>query len=181
MEHALATKDNIIYTMKAMGTLRVDQLMKYFRSADDAQKVAFYITELIDSHILTYDKGTNEVTFRDSLRLNRDPVIRRIMAFWILAYMGYDKIQELYSLRYPSQVLYVTETNESYDISVCVTADEGAFAECARQLYLIPGAPDNVNHIAVVPDHEVGKKVLEYNFDSYCIFDEDKVPHYYSL
>ena len=167
--------------MKAMGTLRIDQLMKYFRSADDAQKLAFYIKELIDTNVLSYDKGTNEVTYQDSLRLNRDPIIRRIIAFWIPAYMGFDNIRELYSLRYPAQILFVTETNIAYDISVCVTADEGAFAECARQLNLIYGVPDNVNHIAIVPDHEVGKKVLAYNFDSYCIFDEDKVPHYYSL
>lgn len=180
MEHALATSDNIINTMKAMGTLRIDQLMKYFRSSDDAQKLAFYIKELIDTHVLSYDKSTNEVTYRDSLRLNRDPIIRRIIAFWIPAYMGFDNIRELYSLRYPAQILFVTETNVAYDISVCVTGDEGAFADYARQLHLLSNVSDNVNHIAIVQNHEIGEEILKYNFDSYCIFGEDKIPHYYS-
>lgn len=167
--------------MRAMGTLRIDQLAMYFRAADDAQKLAFYIKELVDYHVLIYDKGTNEVTYRDSLHMNRDTVIRKIIAFWIPAYMGYDKIRELYSLRHPAQILFITEANEVYDISVCVTADEGAFSSYARQLTLLSDVSDNVNHIAVVQNHETGKQILKYDFDSYCIIGEDKTPNYYSL
>ena len=181
MEHALTTKDCIVNLMKVMGTLRIDQLLKYFRCADNANNAGYYIKELIDSSVLSYDKSTNEVTYNESLRFNRDPILRRIIAFWIPAYMGFENVQELYVLRYPSQILLVTESNENYDISVCVTPEEGAFVNCVRDLHLVSDVSDNVNHIAVVQNHVVGEEILKYGFDSYCILDDDKTPHYYTL
>lgn len=176
----LSTKDCIVDTMKAMGTLRIDQLIKFFRSADDARNLDYYIKELISSGILDYDKGTNEVTYHNSLLLSRDPVIRRIIAFWVPAYMGFDNIREMHPLRYPSQILFGTETNETFDLSVCVTAEEGAFCRYNWDLAGIAGENDNTNHIAVVSSHEVGREILQYGFDSYCIYDDDKTPQYYT-
>ncbi len=176
----LSTKDCIVDTMKAMGTLRIDQLTTFFRSADDARNLDYYIKELIGSGVLDYDKGTNEVTYHDSLMLNRDPVIRRIIAFWVPAYMGYDNIREMRPLRYPSQILFSTETNEIFDLSVFVTAEEGAFCRYNWDLTGIAGENDNTNHIAVVRCHEVGREILQDGFDSYCIYDENKTPQYYT-
>ena len=41
------------------------------------------------------------------------------------------------------------------------------------------GIPDDVNHIAIVRNESLGREVLKYGFDSFCILDEDKEPIYY--
>ena len=82
-------------------------------------------------------------------------------------------------LRYPSQLLLISGTNDCYDITVCPDAQIGALAARTRKLVEVDGMEDDVNHIAVVYSSKVGQSVLPYGFDSYCIYNSEMEPQYF--
>ena len=173
------TQNCIQDILRMIGTASVDQLMKFFRNAPDASNVRYYIEEMRKLSLLDYEPSSNWVRYRDAPGLNDDVERRRVLAFWIVAEFGYDFIREIIPLRYPSQLLFITETDDVYDVTVCVSEKEAQLVANTRPIYTLPDVEDDVNHIALVIRPEVGEKVLKYGFDSYCVLDsETKEPHY---
>lgn len=174
-----STQNCIQDLLRIIGTASVDQLVKFFRNAPDAANVRYYIEEMRKLSILDYEPSSNWVRYRDAPGLNDDVERRRVMAFWIVAEFGYDFVREITPLRYPSQLLFITETDEVYDVTVCVSEKEAQLVATTRPLHSLPGVEDDVNHIALVIRPDVGDKVLKYGFDSYCVLDpKTKEPHY---
>lgn len=174
-----STEDCIQEVVRTMGTVSVEQLLRYFRNAPDKDNLQYYIEELIRMRVFDYIKPSNWVRYHNSPKLNETEERRRVMAFWVVADFGYDNIRELYVLRAPWQLLMITEDNNVFDIAVCVNKGDAIAMARAIPQAQIAGVPDEVNHIAIVREKEMGATVLPYGFDSCCILDENKSPHYY--
>lgn len=174
------TQNCIQETVRSLGTISVEQLVRLFRSAPDADNVEYYLKELIGMSVFEYSRANNWVRYHGAPGLKEDFERRRVMAFWIVADFGYDNVREVIPLQYPAQLLFITEDNDVFDITVCVSEKEAVIAAATWSLTKIEGVEDEVNHIALVRDPEVGKAVLKYGFDSYCILDEDKKPQYFT-
>lgn len=179
----ISTRKNLEDVIRAMGTLHVEQLVRYFRGAGDADKVPYYIKDLIANRILDYDDAKSRVTWHNAPALQEEAITRTCMAFWLVAYFGYQHIREIIPLKYPSQILFITHNNDSYDITVCLSTTEAKIAARTRQMFAVSGETDEVNHVAIVRSRDVGSAIMQLPgcpFDSYCIFDKEKLPTYYS-
>ncbi len=172
-----------------MCTLGVDQLKWFFRNANDAFNLDYYIQTLISSPLYDFNKVKNRISYHLAPKYKDNVIDRYILAFWVVAYFGYEAVREVQLLKYPSQILFITEDddefqegeskNEVYDVTVCTTEMEASVAYQNRQLYAIDGVKDEVNHIAMVTNHDIGKAVMKYGFDCYCMLDADKIPQWY--
>lgn len=169
--------------VESVGTVYVEQLERFFRNSEEAAKLPYFIKEYISLRLFDYNKEKNLVRWHVSPELSDEVVRRRLMAFWIIANFGVEGIRQVIPLRYPSQYYFITTTNEAYDLTVCTQESEAKTAFHTLKLFQIPGE-DDVNHIAIVPNREVGKAVMEAlpeGFDSYAVFDpQTKLPSYFT-
>ena len=176
----LSTRNCLEQVMRTMGTLEVAQIERFFRNAPDVGNLSLYLSRYIGYKIFDYtNDAKTRVTYHSFPAIKQDDINRRITAFWILASFGYDNIREISLLKYPSQIMFISEDNECYDSTVCTCREDASFAAKARERMQVKGIPDDVNHIAIVRNESLGREVLKYGFDSFCILDEDKEPIYY--
>lgn len=166
--------------VRTMGTVSVEQLNRFFRNAPDAANVNYYIEQLVRLGVFDYLSVQNWVRYHGTPKLDERVERRRVMSFWVVADFGYDNVRELYTLRYPWQLLMITEDNNVFDLTTYLSDTDGIVMARLIPQTLIEGVPDGVNHIAIVRNKTKGNEVLQYGFDSYCILDEDKTPHYYN-
>ena len=107
-------------------------------------------------------------------------------AAWIMANMGEADVRAYWPMRYPYQLLIIGENDETYDIVVCNYGPELSMLQNTipktRPLMIPNGVEDRTIHIAIVPDNkEIVDSIRNLGFDSYCIFDENFVPHYFEF
>lgn len=164
-----------------IGSVKVEQLVRFFRDAKNAEDVPYFIQQFIAKHIFDYDQVRNEVSAHNVMPEREATIRRRILAFWVVAYFGFANIKEVHVLKYPSQLLFITEANKTYDLTICTSVSEATSA--MRMLRLFDGPVNDINHIAILQsteNKELCDAVLACGFDSYCVLDEDKVPHYFT-
>lgn len=169
--------------VKNVGTIKVEQLVRFFRDATDASNMEHYIKSSILSRTFDYDQVRNEVSAHTAPEQREDTIRRKIMAFWVIAYFGYSNVREVLSLKYPSQFLFITEDNSIYDLTVCNSEQEAAVAMRVLKQFTLSNGQDVVNHIAILrslSNKALCTAVLDMGFDSICVFDEDKIPTYYT-
>lgn len=176
------TRQALEKIVETVGTVYIEQLEMFFRNAEDAGNVRYYIKELIALRIFDYDKERNLVRWHTGPKLKDEIVRRRLMAFWLIAYYDESNIREVIPLAYPSQFYFIMQDNTSYDVTVCLSETEAKTAFRVRNLYQCKAEDDDVNHIVIVRTHEVGKAVMaepSTDFDSYCILDDNKMPMFF--
>lgn len=170
--------------MQSVRVLTLDQLMRFFRNAPDADNLEFYIKTLVEYHVLDYIKGNNWIAYHGTPKEIDTATRWRIMAFWIVAEYGYDNIREIILTKYPVALLFVTTSNKMYDVAVCKDKNQVNVVARVRPLRdqdADDAKEDDVHHIAVVPDHFVGRYAIQKGFDSYCIINPvDNSPDYYN-
>lgn len=59
----MSTQNNLQEVLRDVGTVSVDQLLRFFRNALDAKSLPRYIRTLVDYHIFGHDKNNNWLTF----------------------------------------------------------------------------------------------------------------------
>lgn len=171
--------DNLKQLMMTVGTLDIKQVYRFYRNAPNIERLEHIIQMMVTYRIFDYDEKTQMLSWHGAPVFKKDILKNHIYAFWIAADFGYDNIKEIRLLRYPSQLLLISETNDCYDITVCPDAQIGALAARTRKLVEVDGMEDDVNHIAVVYSSKVGQSVLPYGFDSYCIYNSEMEPQYF--
>lgn len=176
----LSTRNCLEQIMRTMGTLEVSQVERFFRNAPDIANLNLYVSRFVGYHIFDYSETKKRLSYHSFPATKDDIVNRRITAFWIPASFGYDNVREIILLKYPSQILFISEDNEVYDVTVCTCEEDASIAERIREHYATKGIEDDVNHIAVVRNADLGREALKHGFDSYCILDEYKHPTYYN-
>ena len=81
-------------------------------------------------------------------------------------------------LPYPTEYLFITTENVVYDITV---VENRSIAYAARSQWRernVGGVEDETIHIAVCFNEEMAEEIAEYEFDSFCILDDDHRPIY---
>ena len=173
-----ATPDNLRLVVRTAGTLLRDQLLRFFSDTDDSLNVEYYIKELAAQRIFDYDDGKETVSWHTASRVTEAVAQARIQAFWIIASFRSRAVKEIVLLPYPSQFLFLTHTNDVYDISCCTGTTDAMLVKRARQATICEGVEDEVNHIALVTSERVGRQLGAYGFDSYCVLDGNCKPQY---
>lgn len=179
----ISTRRNLETIVRTMGTVTTEQLRMFFRNCKDAQNLNQYIREFIAMRLFEYDQTKDWVKWHEAPAVTEELTRRRIMAFWVVAYFGCENIREVQLLAYPSQLIFITTDNATYDLTVCFSETEAKATYRTLKLLQIPDGEDDVNHIAIVRDKKVGKVVLNVPgspFDSYCIYDQNHIPEYYT-
>ena len=165
--------------VKEMGAVKVAQLLILFMNTVDSLDLIDSIEQLILTDKYEYDKVTDQIKYYGGPKYKDDVIRRRIAAFWIVASFGYENVREILPLRYPMQLLFISNDNVCYDITVCEHNVDATTSVRVRKLYAIQGEPDDVKHIIIVKNEEIGRKVIKYGFDCFCILGSDFTPRYY--
>lgn len=161
--------------MQSFGTLKKEQLIRFFSDEMPASRIEPLLNELINYNYLRYDADSDTYSYHapPSPALQQNVLDRRIKSFWVLANYGSQNVLQTYILSYPLQCMFITPDNISYDVTVCTSESDAQIAAQVWRMSAIKNVPDITNHIAVVDDHELGKKLRVYGFDSYCIVDPE--------
>jgi hypothetical protein len=180
-----ATVDNIQMLMRSCIVLERAQLYRFFASHHSQERLSFFLDFLIKERVLDADEvKKNRIWLHRQARPISRPteaqIAARIKAFWVIASFGCDRILDVAPLEYPAQFMFVTSSNEVYDLTVCDTKQVAVVAAHKRALYALHDKTyeDDVNHIAIVNDRETGLAIGDYGFDSFCILDANKSPRY---
>ena len=173
-----ATPDNLRLVVRTAGTLLREQICRFFSDTDDSLNVEYYIKELTAQRIFDFEEEKDTVSWHTAPRVNETSVQARIQAFWIIASFRSRAVKEIVLLPYPSQFLFLTHTNDVYDISVCTGTTDAMLVKRMRQATVCDGVEDEVNHIALVSSDRVGRQLGAYGFDSYCTLDGNRKPQY---
>ena len=191
-----AILENMINVVRSVGTVSVPQLVYFFRDVcPNKTDVELCIKDLMIRHILIYNKAYNWVSFHSAPKEKDEMIRRKVMAFWIIANVASDNVREIYPMGYPSQLIFVVERegydpedtaaedadinsekadeySGFYDITVCEDLKDASLYGVTKNLNE-RSILDDVNHIALVPNDEVGREALKYGFDNYCILAKD--------
>lgn len=180
-----ATVDNIQALMRACIVLERPQIYRFFASHHSQERLDFFLDFLVKERVLDADEQKRNRIWlhrqaRPISRPKESQIAARIKAFWVIASFGCDRIMDISLLEYPAQFIFVTNTNEIYDLTVCDSKDMAVVAAHKRALYAMRDKKydDDVNHIAIVNDRETGLSIGDYGFDSFCILDGNKSPRY---
>lgn len=173
-----ATPDNLRFIVRAVGTLKKEQILRFFSDTVDSMNLEYYIKELTDSRIFDYDETRELVSWHTRTRFIDAIVEARIKAFWIITSFRSNAIKEIDLLPYPSQFQFITHNNGVYDITVVNMPQDAMLAQSARNRTLYEGVEDEVNHIALVSNERLGLALGPYGFDSFCTLDKDMKPQY---
>lgn len=188
------TEDNIRSLLHSVGTLEEAQLVRFFSDELQPIRVKYLLDQLALDHDITYDAKSKTYSALGVPEVVGEISNRLILAFWAVAHLGSNRVQEIMLSRYPVQFIVIAPDASTYDFTVVETAMEARvaarmFAESILRKRT-QGAngteEDDVNHVAVLrreSDLADLKQVLtDAGFDSVCVVDfETKKPHYISL
>lgn len=112
-------------------------------------------------------------SFHSAPEVTENVLSRRIDAFWVVANMRSINVIDVDLLEYPSQFSVIDVNNNLYDVTVCLTTQDANMARMKRERYMLKDRVDDVNHIAVVYQKNLGEQLGAYGFDSFAIIDPD--------
>lgn len=165
------TNHNLISLMQDIGYADREQLVDFFSDTMPANRVGALIDRYVEDKFFDYEESKKRVKYSAAPEMEEEIIRRRIKAFRVLSNWGSTQIQQIYVLRYPMQYMIITPDNIVFDVTVCDSLNEAHVAAKLWNVSAVKNVPDDVNHIGIVPDHETGKKLGEYGFDSYGILD----------
>lgn len=174
------TRDNIMYLMSNIEYASISQLIRFFSDTEDRENVSYYIKKLIagrDLVLVNADRGL--IKIRKASPINDAFISARVRAFWLIAEMKSRNITDVFRMQYPSQLGFITANNECYDITICDTLIHAQLAKKKRDEELAKGTIDQVSHIAIVRDTDIGNQLAAYGFDTFCLLDAEHKPSYY--
>ena len=174
------TQLNILSLFRTVGYARPDQLIRFFSDAPDAKSVEFYIKQLLSSQYLVLGNQGNILKYRKAPNITHSAIVNRLNALWVLASFDSSEVRQVYLMPYPTELAFITNDNLAYDVTCCDSTTVAQMAMTKREQSLPAGVTDDINHIVIVPNAQIGESLSPYGFDSYCIFDSNKMPHYHT-
>ena len=175
------TPANLRELLHICGSLKVDQIYRFFSDTVDSGNLEYYIQSLIDYNLADFDEGKGILSWHKS---SNEPTLTeanmkdRITAFWVIASFYSGNIREIIPMNYPSQFMFITADNQVYDLSVIASKSVANIWARTQKIYQIQGVEDEVNHIAIVNSKSLGEDLGPFGFDSYCTFDKNHLPTY---
>jgi len=165
------TIDNILTLMQNMGTLKREQIKRFFSSELEPNRVEYLLNQLAIKHILIYDEDADTFSFVGAAPYSKDASERLMRAFWVLVAAGSSNVQEIMLTRYPTQLLFISPENDAYDVTVVNTSHEAILAQRVRSETIMRGVSDIVTHVAVLQKKSDVTLLQNCGFDCYCTID----------
>lgn len=179
------TSQNLRYLLQMVGAVTINQLIVFFRDEASPLEIKYYASNLVKRGDADYDERTGTLVWHKYEKFSPSIVRSKVEAFWVVAYFGSKAVKDVDSLKFPLQIEMILcaegdeDTDEPglevYDIAVCKTTTDGTIAARALQSHRIEGVPDEVVHLVIVQDAEIGKKMVErYGFDCYILLKKSR-------
>lgn len=168
-----------------IGAVTDEQLIRMFGNQHTIDTINWNVKQLVAQCKINRDKKTNLLTRRIMAKPSAFKQKLRVKAAWLLADMAEDNVFEFCSLKYPMQLLIISNDNTIYDVTTFTfdTIDHLVLMlpRMWEDLLKVPeGIEDETVHIALVEDEEMAETVGKLGlFDSYCVLDKDNRPHYF--
>lgn len=180
------TDKNILSLLQSVGTLEEAQLIRFFSDEMQPVRVQYLLNQLVMDHEITYDKEHKTYSALGVPEVIDEIAERRILAFWAVANIGSNGVNEIMTIRYPSQFLVIGPDATTYDLTVIESEMEARVASRVMAESLLRGVEDDINHIAVLrrPSdiEKLRSTLIECGFDCYCTIDfKTKQPTYVSF
>ncbi len=165
------TIHNLLSLMQTAGTLKREQIKKFFSCELEPNRVEHLLNQLAIKHILSYNEKEDTFTFIGAAPYSDENSKKLIYSFWVLVAAGSNNVQEIMLTRYPTQFLFITPNNEAFDVTVVQSSHEALLAQRVRSESLSRGVSDIVTHVAVLYKKSDVKLLENCGFDCYCIID----------
>lgn len=162
--------DNVRQIIRDVGTVSFDQLAVLFSDVITPQILFSYVAWLAKLGEVDYDQRNRRVYWHYAPELTEEMARRLMKAFWIVSYFGSKSVQSVSLMKPPfylEVILAIDGATEAYDIAICNSTMEAAVAARQLQRMRIANTPDEVVHLVVVPDSDIGNKLDPYGFDSF--------------
>lgn len=175
---------SVEYVIRQVGQIKVEQLLWFFRGEYKSDSVKACVNLLVKRGVIDYDVDRSIVTPHNIRKCYKQEYLtRRMEAFWTLAYFGSNAVLEFKPIGYflVFEVILSTDNTEKpvmvYDVSVCNTKQEAGIASREIRSRQFENEPDDVVHLVVVPDEDIGERMVNYEFDSFIVLREMQSPN----
>ena len=166
------TIDNLVSLMQTIGTLKKEQIIRFFSAELASYRIEYLLNQLQIKRILTYDESTDCYSFVGAAHYKKEPQEKVMRAFWPLVAAGSNEVREIILPQYASsQILFITENNDVFDVAVINTHHEALVAQRIRSELIPRGEKDVVSHVAVLKKKEDARILDGCGFDNICIID----------
>ena len=165
------TIDNLLSLMQTVGTLKKEQIVRYFMHELPDYRVEYLLNQLVIKHILVFDEATECYSFVGAAHFKKETQDKLIRAFWVLVAAGSGSIQEIMIPHYPTQFLAILHTGKVFDVTVVDSPHDALLAQRIRSESLFRGVSDIVTHVALLRRADDVYMLSGCGFDNYCLVD----------
>lgn len=166
------TIDNLVSLMQTVGTLKKEQIIRFFSAELAPYRIEYLLNQLLIKHIFTYNETTDCYSFVGAAHYKDEPQEMVMRAFWPLVAAGSNNVREVILPQYSSaQILFITHDNKAFDVAVIHTHHDALVSQRVRSELIPRGEKDVVSHVAVLKRKEDAKILDGCGFDNICIID----------
>lgn len=169
---------NVRYILRSVNDCTEQQLILFLSDVMCAERVRLLLTTFKDAREIDWEPITGKIHWRGGAEFSRNDRDLNIYAFWVIATVKFMSVRDIRLQEYPTQFMFITEDNMIHDITVVT---DRSIAYAARKRWEDSNTkemPDMTSHIALVFDEDGAREIAPYGFDSYCILDDNHVPHH---
>ena len=170
--------NNILSILRTAKELHIDQVFRFFEEEYDHGLIDWYIRILIAQHKIKYNELNKRLVYHMSdgtPEVNETIKAKRISAFWVIADVGSQNIDNVFSIVNGGQFFF--ESNgECYEIATILNKSDAISIRKYREENIEKFMIDDVIRIALVKSQKEAEKIKDFGFDSYCILNKDKRP-----
>lgn len=175
--------NNLLYVMKTARVLNRKQVVRFFEQENNHGMINWVVRVLIAWNRLDYNEMNDRLAYHGSdasPEINEAEKQKRIKAFWVIADVGSENVNQIFSLSNGNQFFF-DSGEDCYELTVVDNLHDAMISMKDRDLHLekdVPSFQDKVVRIAIVDTKEMADQIGKYGFDAYCILDDEKRPVY---
>ena len=166
-------RENLGVLVRSLGVVRTEQLEEFFRTGAEPEEIRRMIRDLQDRHILLPGDGEGTVRYHTAVLPNPDTAANRVRCFWVPAFIHWERVEDVYPLRYPFHLGFITTDRKGCDIAWI--PDTAAALACRRRILdSVPeGMEDGLSHLALLPFEEraLGPELGRCGFTFWGVLD----------
>lgn len=171
------TEDNILSLLRCVYTIKKEQLLRFFADEQRVATVQYILDRLELDHDVTRDAEAETYSAIGAPEFDDQTLERRLFAFWPIAFMGSNNVQEIMTLRYPQQYLVIPPSGECFDFTVIDSEMDARIAGRLIAESMPRDGVDSTNHVAVLRRESDLDRLTETlrncNFNTVCYLEKD--------
>lgn len=173
--------ENLKLFIKTFGCVKRRHIENLFGKNHSPKAIKYQMDTLVRECVVVIDEDWN-VSDKNAPHLTREYLAAQFKALDVLCCMEDTDIRAFYPAQYPCSLVFITEDNAVYDVTVFDYNNYNALINLVplvREAQMQKNVEDFVIHIAVVPDTELIPHIAGLHFDQYCVLDENGNAEFY--